>query len=429
MTVTDDPKKKLNKIEGRLQEFADLPTMWKIREQQERFRDLVEPSAIRELREQQERIQDLMEPPAIRAIREQQERFQDLVEPSAIRALREQQERIQDLVDPSVIRTIREQQECFQDLVEPSVIRELRDQQERLQDLVDPPVLRAVREQQEAMKDLIESWKLPSLSALDSVRLTAAFSLGLPTIEAALRGACLEEQAKSVEFASSGIEKLLSGISAADLQNSRNLLNAGVEYFSSPFDSGRSGIVADIPSEIFRTLDVDAMLGGSTESNVETEREEVNERTSDILEVKLAGVNSELVELLAGARTAAYSNNPDRIRHVCVSLRELLGHALRQLAPDTAIRQWTQNPDHYHDARPTRRARLEYLYRGVHEPALSKLITVDIRAALELFDTLSSATHKTKFAESQGAALVLLSRAEGVLLLLLRLTSDSDDFV
>lgn len=372
MTVTDDPKKQINEIEGRLQELANLPT-------------------VREIREQQERLQDLVDPPAIRAIREQQERFQNLVEPSSI--------------------------------------RELREQQERLQDLLDPPVLRAIREQQEAMKDLIDSWKLPSLAALDSARLTAAFSLGTPTIEAALRGACLEEQARSVEFASSGIEKLLSGIAVADLQSSRELLSAGVEFFASPFDSGRSGIISDMPSEIFRTLDVDVMLCGSIESNVEKEREEVHERTSDMLEVKLAGVNSELVGLLAGARTAAYSNNPDRIRHVCVSLRELLGHALRQLAPDTAIRQWTQNPTHYHDNRPTRRARLEYLYRGVCEPALSKLIMLDIRAALELFDTLSSATHKVKFAESQEAALVLLSRAEGMLLLLLRLTSDSDDFV
>lgn len=391
MTVTDDPKKQLNEIESRLQELTSLPTVRKIREHQERLQDLVDPPAIRAIREQQERLQDLTDPPAIRAIREQQERFQNLIEPSTLRELREQQERLQDLVDPSV--------------------------------------LRVIREQQEAMRDLIDSWNLPSLTALDSARLTTAFSLGTPAIEAALRGACLEEHAKSVEFASSGIEKLLSSIAAADLQNSRELLSAGVEFFASPFDSGRSGLVSDMPSEIFRTLDVDAMLCGSTESNVETEREEVHERTSDMLEVKLAGVNSELVGLLAGARTAAYSNNPDRIRHVCVSLRELLGHALRQLAPDTAIRQWTQDPTHYHNNRPTRRARLEYLYRGVYEPALSKLIIVDIRAALELFDTLSSATHKAKFAESQEAALVLLSRAEGVLLLLLRLTSDSVDFV
>lgn len=428
--MTNDPKKnKLTETDARLQEFADLPAIQKIREQQERLQDLVEPAAIRRLREQQEHLQDLLDPSLAIAIREQQDRFTDLVESSAINELREQQQHLQDLLDPPVARAVREQQERFPDLVEPAAIRELREQQTRLQDLIDPPILSAIREQQETMKDLIDSWKLPSSATIGYTELSAAFILGTPAIEAALLGANLEEQARSVEFASSGIEKLLSGIGAADLQRSKELLNAGVEFFASPFDSVRSGIVSDIPSEIFRTLDVDAMLCGPVESDVETERKEVYQRTSDILEVKLSGVNSELVELLAGARTAAYSNNPDRIRHVCVSLRELLGHALRQLAPDTAIRQWTQNPDHYHGDKPTRRARLEYLYRGACEPNLSKLISVDIRAALELFDTLSSATHKTKFSESQEAALVLLGRAEGVLLLLLRLTSDSDDFV
>lgn len=252
------------------------------------------------------------------------------------------------------------------ELADLPAVRRMGEQQERIQDLVDPPALRAIREQQVAMRDLIDSWTLPSLAALDSAKLSAAYSLGTPIIEAALRGACLEEQAKTVGFASSGIEKLLSGITAADLHNSSEVLSAGVEFLASPFDSGHSNIVSDMPSEIFRTLDVDVMLCGSIESKAETEREEVHERTYDILEVKLADVDSELVRLLAGARSAAYSNNPDRIRHVCISLRELLGHTLRQLAPDSAILQWTQKSTHYHNDKPTQRARLEYLYRGIY---------------------------------------------------------------
>jgi hypothetical protein len=61
------------------------------------------------------------------------------------------------------------------------------------------------------------------------------------------------------------------------------------------------------------------------------------------------------------------------------------------------------------------------LYSFVEEPALRAFIEADIRAALELLDVLSKGTHMTNLGTSSDSLSILLNRAEGVLLLLLRL--------
>ena len=331
------------------------------------------------------------------------------------------EDRLNGMVNSPVMRAIREQQRLFQDIVDPPVMRAIREQAQRLQDLVDPPALRAIRNQQQRMRVLIASWGRVPLAKSEFAQYAGAFSSGAPAVARALREARLDMQAQAAELAASGITKLLPLVGAPGSQRSVELLSAGVEFLASPFDDAPADLVADMPSEVFRALDVDTSFSGAVEHNAESERVELRSNTSAVLEIELVTFDPELVRLLAGARSAAQSNNPDRIRHVCISLRELLGHALRQLAPDSTIQAWSKDPIHYHDTKPTRKARLEFLYKDAAVPALRKLIDADIRSALELFDTLSNGTHSANLAASEEALIVLLNRAEGVLLLMLRL--------
>lgn len=374
-------------------------------------------NAIVEMLRQQERIRDIVDPPALRAMREAEERMRDLIDPPALRAMRLAQERIRDMVDPPAMRAMR-------------LARE------RIRDLVDPPAMRAVRDAMDAIHRcslpnatertglafrLGASTSLASMTAF--ARSSQLFSLGTTVIETALRHGHMEGQASRAALAAAGISKLASQNSDANFQPSAELTAAGVEFLTPAFDDGTAVLVAEMPLEVFRALDLDAALPGSAQDLAKDERAGIASATSDELEATLVGVDPELLVLLKGARAATRSENPDKARHVCVSLRELLGHVLRQLAPDAQVVAWTKDPEHFHEGRPTRKARIHYLYDAVAEPALKKFIAADIRAALELFDALSAGTHVANLGASAVALTILLHRAEGVLLLLLRLSS------
>ena len=64
---------------------------------------------------------------------------------------------------------------------------------------------------------------------------------------------------------------------------------------------------------------------------------ELTGRLDEELPARLAEVDPELPRLWAGARQALRSNDADRVRHASVSVRELLDHTLRRLAPDEKI--------------------------------------------------------------------------------------------
>jgi hypothetical protein len=123
-------------------------------------------------------------------------------------------------------------------------------------------------------------------------------------------------------------------------------------------------------------------------------RNEIRSETSDALSECLRGLDRELVELLHGARHALYSDHPDHIRHFATSFRELFTHVLHMLASDESIRRWTSDPAHYHDNRPTRRARLLYICRNVNHGPFTGFIEQDIRAMLEFAQLFQRGTHR-----------------------------------
>src|SRR3546814_200632 len=67
---------------------------------------------------------------------------------------------------------------------------------------------------------------------------------------------------------------------------------------------------------------------------------ELREENIDAISRYLPVVHKDLLDLWNGALQAIKSQNPDKIRHMITSLRELYTHVLHILAPDKAFAKW-----------------------------------------------------------------------------------------
>jgi len=135
-----------------------------------------------------------------------------------------------------------------------------------------------------------------------------------------------------------------------------------------------------------------------------------------ILEERLEDVDPGLIPLLHGANEALSSSSPDHLRHFSVSGRELIDHLLRTLADDEAVVSWPNNPQHFSDKRPTRRARIEYILRNIQSENLKDFIKKDIDAFLAFVNVLQEGTHSLCSKELEDFALALLWRLKIMLL-------------
>jgi predicted pPIWI-associating nuclease len=242
-------------------------------------------------------------------------------------------------------------------------------------------------------------------------------------MEETFRRAHLDRQAQYIQMACDGIPKLALEGPAISVGR---ILTSGASFIESEFVDAPSEIVAEVAPEVFRALDLDRAIADGSRSSVDTQRDGLASGVEDELQGLLADLEPELVTMLLGARAAEQSGQPDRARHVCTSLRELFGHVLRTLAPDEAIKAWSADASHYHEGRPTRNARMVFIYRSVSSSPLRKFIDADIRAAIELVDVLNNGTHVARFAVDEKSLRILRCRLEGVLLMILKVAEASN---
>ena len=150
-----------------------------------------------------------------------------------------------------------------------------------------------------------------------------------------------------------------------------------------------------------------------------------------ILETNHQKTNSSLCELLPqldptllisyqGAITSLDSNNPDKQRHLTVSLRELFNQILHALSPDDKFKKWNNDPNNLKNGQPTRKGRLLYIYRDINFPPFNQFIKRDVEAALTFLDLLQKGTHEIKgpFSELQSRA--ILNRMESLLYFIIK---------
>jgi hypothetical protein len=150
-------------------------------------------------------------------------------------------------------------------------------------------------------------------------------------------------------------------------------------------------------------------------------RKEIQAETNDKLADLLIRLNEDLIPLWDGARLSLNSDNPERVRHTAISLRELFTHVLHTLAPDAEVKNWTNSPEHYHNKRPTRKARLLYICREINHGPFTDFIEADIHSTLKFLDLFQKGTHKIVIKYQERQLRAMLVRMESTLRFLLEI--------
>ncbi len=123
----------------------------------------------------------------------------------------------------------------------------------------------------------------------------------------------------------------------------------------------------------------------------------------------IASIDADLLTLYNGVKDAIQSNNSDKIRHVSISIRELLTQIIHKLAPDNAFFEWNQDSSNVSNARPTRKGRLRYICKNINYGEFTDFVEKDISTATAFFDLLQKGTHNIKkpYNDQQLRALLL----------------------
>ena len=176
------------------------------------------------------------------------------------------------------------------------------------------------------------------------------------------------------------------------------------------------------PLEVYREVDLLEKITIPEDEQSPTDDERIGLVSEDRpLEDWLQQLDPNLVNLLLGARSAIRGSNPDRARHVTTSVRELFTHVLHHLAPDDSVRGWTIADDLFHKGRPTRRARLLYINRGINIDPLSDFVDADVNSSHTLINALHAGTHGITSRLTDRQLQAIVNRVESLLLFLFRL--------
>jgi hypothetical protein len=131
-------------------------------------------------------------------------------------------------------------------------------------------------------------------------------------------------------------------------------------------------------------------------------------------------LNPDLKTMYLGAIDSYKSKNRDRVRQFSISLRELYTHVVDILSPAKSVKAWSTKEEHFVRGNPTRRARLEYIGRSIKGEDFEKFINTDIDAVLEFLTLLQSGTHSILPRYTDEEMKRMLTRMEGVILLLIK---------
>lgn len=156
----------------------------------------------------------------------------------------------------------------------------------------------------------------------------------------------------------------------------------------------------------------------------ETILETNHKRANSLLCERLSQLDPKLLTAYQGAVHSLNSKNPDKQRHLAVSLRELFTQVLHMLSPDNEFHKWNTDPDNLEDGNPTRKGRLLYIYRNINFSPFTKFIERDIDAALTFVKLFQKGTHKAEGPFDQQQCRTLLIRMESLLYFIIRTNLD-----
>jgi hypothetical protein len=172
------------------------------------------------------------------------------------------------------------------------------------------------------------------------------------------------------------------------------------------------------PIEILKSSDlVDTISRDEIEDYIEKADDIEDESSKDIessLEELLVHVNPEIKSLWVGAKEALSSKNPDKKRHVVVSLREMLTHILHGIAPDEEVKKWTSDPSHFYEGRLTREARLLFVCRDINHGPFKQFVHTDVESHIKFIRLFQRGTHEININFTDQQLRTLLVRSEAL---------------
>jgi hypothetical protein len=154
--------------------------------------------------------------------------------------------------------------------------------------------------------------------------------------------------------------------------------------------------------------------------NHDTENINIADNIEHELDETLKSHGRGYLEVLEGAKQAANSDNPDKVRHTVTSLRELSTRILHDLAPDEQIKKWSNKKEDYANGRPTRKCRVAYIFRNLAHSKADSLIENEIKFITDFFSFFNRGTHELMATLSAEELKYLIYKSESTLLLLLR---------
>lgn len=189
--------------------------------------------------------------------------------------------------------------------------------------------------------------------------------------------------------------------------------------------------LSSLPTYVIPGSSHELFLTGYTiriiDNNIEDDEEDENfdaflpdiRREVSVCQELLKKLNPALVKSYEGARTALRSNNPDRVRHVLISLRELCTRIIKNLAPDDDVIKWIQDSVLLHKGKPTRRERIQYIYKNISHDCLGEFAAADVNAVIKLFDVFQR-VHEINPTITQTQLQTIFLRTESLLTFILK---------
>jgi len=139
---------------------------------------------------------------------------------------------------------------------------------------------------------------------------------------------------------------------------------------------------------------------------------------------ELSDIFPDIANMIIGAKQALINNTYEVTRHVLVSLREAFTHLLHYLAPNEQVMQWISqqnSPTAYlHENKPTRKARLLYICRGVSHEPLADFFKHDIKATLELINIFQR-VHESESSLTVPQLKVIIAKTESAISFVLKI--------
>jgi hypothetical protein len=266
-----------------------------------------------------------------------------------------------------------------------------------------------------------------------------------PVFDSAALGDSLASHCRQISELSSVASTQMAGIRISEmveqataplrrLADDTRALVASYESLAAPFLK-TPALMTDLPRFVSLLPAVEVAIGARalrsisgawSEESDETESATIPIQEEESLEDILGRMRPEWAQMWRGANGARRSANPDGIRHVSVSLRELCIAVLNFLAPEKQVLLWLPDTTLLHNRKPNRRAQLLFLCRNFEVRALPEFVAFDLDSAVSLFSVFNRGTHgHGDWTEYQVDSVI--GRAENLLRFLIKLGNESSN--